>query len=185
MTTAVALANAVSLMRQPIGLITNGRDAADRIRRRDEIARHRGEPPSNRAATRQVATMRENDDRLRPLIVPSSRGPESFSRIREVLARVELTDGLTFDQLLIEAEPRMPRDATVVAVLASVTPEMALSLGRLKRQGYAVSVVLLAFDEVERIDAAGPLMAEGVPVRALSDEEELYRFCELQLVSPL
>ena len=184
-TAAVALANAVSLMRQPIGLITNGRDAADRIRRRDEIARHRSEPPSNRAATRQVATMRENDDRLRPLIVPSSRGPESFSRIREVLARVELTDGLTFDQLLIEAEPRLPRDATVVAVLASVTPEMAASLGRLKRQGFAVSAVLLAFDEVERIDSAGPLIAEGVPVRALSDEEELYRFCELQLVSPL
>src|SRR5215470_8095564 len=38
-TTAVALANAVSLMGQPIGLITNGRDAADRIRRRDELAR--------------------------------------------------------------------------------------------------------------------------------------------------
>ena len=185
-TTAVALANAVSLMGQPIGLITNGRDAADRIRRRDEIARHaRQVSRANRAATHEMAAMREHDDRLRPLIVPSSRGPESFSRIREVLARVELTDGLTFDQLLIEAEPRMPRDATVVAVLASVTPEMAVSLGRLKRQGFAVSVVLLAFDEVERIDSAGPLIAQGLPVRALSDEEELYRFCELQLVSPL
>ena len=37
-TAAVALANAVSLMGQPIGLITNGRDAADRIRLRDEVA---------------------------------------------------------------------------------------------------------------------------------------------------
>ncbi len=37
MTTALALANAVCLMGQPIGLITNGRDAADRIRLRDEI----------------------------------------------------------------------------------------------------------------------------------------------------
>ena len=44
MTTAVALANAVCLMGQPIGLITNGRDAADRIRLRDEIARHQAEP---------------------------------------------------------------------------------------------------------------------------------------------
>ena len=86
---------------------------------------------------------------------------------------------------MIEAEPRLPRDATVVAVLADVTPEMAVALGHLKRQGFAVSVVLLAFDEVERIDSAGPLLAQGLPVRALSDEKELSGFCELQLVTPL
>jgi uncharacterized repeat protein (TIGR01451 family) len=183
-TAAVALANAVALMGQPIGLITNGRDAADRIRRRDEIARRAG-PRADRAAVRRMAAMREDDDRLRPLIVPPGRGPEIFARIRETMARVELSDGLTFDRLLIEAEPRLPRDATVIAVLADVTHETALSLGRLKRQGFAVSAVLLAFDEVERIDSAGPLIAEGIPVRALSDEEELYRFCELQLVTPL
>jgi hypothetical protein len=79
----------------------------------------------------------------------------------------------------------MPRDATVVAVLAHVTPETAAALGRLKRQGFAVSVVLLAFDEIERIDNAGPLIAQGLPVRAVSDENELHGFCELQLVSPL
>jgi uncharacterized protein (DUF58 family) len=184
-TTAVSLANAVSLMGQPIGLITNGRDAADRIRLRDEVARARSEPQANRAATHERAAMREKDDRLRPVIVPPSRGPETFSRIREALARIELTDGLTFDQLLIEAEPRLPRDATVVAVLAGVTPAMALALGHLKRQGFAVSVVLLAFNEIERIDSAGPLLAEGLPVRSLSDENELYGFCELQLVTPL
>jgi hypothetical protein len=132
-----------------------------------------------------MAAMREEDDRLRPLIVPPSRGPEAFARIRETMARVELSDGLAFDRLLIEAEPRLPRDATVIAVMASVSPEAALSLGRLRRQGFAVSAVLLAFDEVERVDSAGPLIAEGIPVRALSDEEELYRFCELQLVTPL
>ena len=183
-TAAVALANAVALMGQPVGLITNGRDAADRIRRREELARRAG-PRADRAAVRRLAAMREDDDRLRPLIVPPGRGPGAFERIRETMARVELSDGLTFDRLLIEAEPRLPRDATVVAVMANVTHETAVSLGRLRRQGFAVSAVLLAFDEVERIDSAGPLIAEGIPVRALSDEEELYRFCELQLVTPL
>jgi uncharacterized repeat protein (TIGR01451 family) len=184
-TTAVALANAVCLMGQPIGLITNGRDAADRIRLRDEIVNNHAELQSNRQAAHQLAATRERDDRLRPLIVPPGRGPESFSRMREVLARVELTDGLTFDRLLIEAEPRLTRDATVVAVLATVTPAMALALGHLKRQGFAVSVILLAFDEIERIDSAGPLLAENLPVRAISDEQELYGFCELQLVTPI
>jgi len=184
-TAAAALANAVALMGQPIGLITNGRDAADRIRRRDELARGQPGPGADRAAVRRLAAMREDDDRLRPLIVPHGRGPAAFARIRETLARVELSDGLTFGRLLIEAEPRLPRDATVVAVLAEVTPETAVSLGRLGRRGFAVNAVLLAFNEIERIDSAGPLIAEGIPVRAPSDEEELYRFCELQLVTPL
>jgi uncharacterized protein (DUF58 family) len=184
-TTAVAIANAVSLMNQPVGLVTNGRDAADRIRLRDEIMRRQNVPQANRAATLELAAMRERDDRLRPVIVPARRGVDVFARLREVLARVELTDGLTFDQLLIEAEPRLPRDATVVAVLGCATPAMAVALGHLKRQGYAVSVVLLAFDEIERIDNAGPLLAEGLPVRSVSDEAELHNFCELQLVTPL
>ena len=101
------------------------------------------------------------------------------------MARVELSDALTFDRLVIEAESRMPRDATVVAILAHVTPETAVALGRLKRQGFAVSVVLLAFDEIERIDGAGPLIAQGLAVRAVSDENELHGFCELQFVTPL
>jgi uncharacterized repeat protein (TIGR01451 family) len=184
-TTAVALANAVSLMGQPIGLVTNGRDAADRARERKELVARQPQRGADRAATHGLAGMRERDDRLRPLIVPISRGPESFSRIREVFARVELTDGLTFDQLLIEAEPRLARDATVVAVVAKVTPAMALALGHLKRQGFAVSVVMVAFDELERIDFSGPLLAEGLAVRCVSDENELSRFCELQLVTAL
>ena len=184
-TTALALANAVCLMGQPIGLVTNGRDAADRIRLRDEIVGQHNEAWNNRAAVHQLVATRERDDRLRPIIVPAARGAESFTRIRDVLARVELTDGLTFDQLLIEAQPRLARDATVVAIVASVTPEMAVALGHLKRQGFAVNVVLLAFDEVERIDSAGPLLAQGLPVRAVSDENELSGFCELQLVTPI
>ncbi len=184
-TAALSLANAISLMGQPIALVTNARDAVDRIRQRREMAPDGAEPRSNRAAAHQLAGMRARDDRLRPLIVPLARGPESFSRVRGVLARVELTDGLTFDQLLLEAEPRLARDATIVAVLARVTPAMALALGHLKRQGFAVSIVLVAFDELERIDCASPLLAEGLSVRSLSDEKELSSFCELQLVTSL
>ena len=62
-------------MGQPVGLITNGRDAADRIRRRDEIAGRQAGPRSNRAATHRMAAMREDDDRLRPLIVPPAAAP--------------------------------------------------------------------------------------------------------------
>jgi uncharacterized repeat protein (TIGR01451 family) len=184
-TTAVALANAVSLMGQPIGLVTNGRDAADRARERKEITQRQPQRGADRATTFERLGMRERDDRLRPLVVPNSRGPETFSRLREVLARVELTDGLPFDEMVFEAEPRLARDATVVAIVAKVTPAMALALGHLKRQGFAVSVVMVAFDELERVDFSGPLLAENLPIKCVSDENELSRFCDLQLVTAL
>ncbi len=93
-------------MGQPVGLITNGRDAAERIRRRDERTRQEHGLRADRAAIHQKAGMREDDDRLRPDRPPGAR-PEAFARIHEVMARVELSDGLSFDRLTIEAEPRL------------------------------------------------------------------------------
>jgi len=91
-TTALALANAVCLMGQPIGLITNGRDAADRIRLRDEIAREQGRTvdqsrrPSIKWSRRVSATTGSVRSLFRPAVAP-----RVLRRIREVLARVELT----------------------------------------------------------------------------------------------
>ena len=68
--------------------------------------------------------MTEASDRLRPVEVRNSRGAEQFTRILEALARVELTDGLTFSQLVIEVSGHLPRDATVAAVLSDVPAEV-------------------------------------------------------------
>src|SRR5207249_11434310 len=81
--------------------------------------------------------------RLQPQVVGTRRGVEQFQLIRETLGRIELTDGLTFAQLVLEATDRLPRDATVLAVLPDVSVETASALGNLRRQGYAVSVVLI------------------------------------------
>ena len=65
----------------------------------------------------------------------------------------------------------MPRDATVLAVLPAVSVESALALGTLRRQGYAVSVVLVALPEGEVETAYGRLAAEGIrDVRPLVSE---------------
>src|SRR5207247_10090560 len=141
-TAAASLANAVYEMGQQIGLVSNGRDAADRIRQEgwDEDYRTR------RAARRDVG-MHATSDRLQPIVVEARRGVEQFQRIRETLARVELTDGLTFAQLIAETDSRLPRDATVIAVLGQVTPETALALGSLRRRGYAVAAILVIFED--------------------------------------
>ncbi|HTU89129.1 MAG TPA: DUF58 domain-containing protein [Gemmataceae bacterium] len=176
-TTAVSLANAVYEMGQQIGLATNGRDAVDRIK--TEGWEH---DPRTRQAARSTAAMRENNERLQPQLVETRRGVEQLLRIRETLARVELTDGLTFTELVSETIGRLPRDATILAVLPEVSVETAISLGNLRRAGLAVSVVLILLDDAPLERAYGRLVAEGIrDIRHLKSEEELPELCRRQV----
>jgi uncharacterized repeat protein (TIGR01451 family) len=171
-TAAASLANAVYLMGQQVGLVTNGRDAADRIRQEGWHHDFR-----TRREAQENAAMSDTSDRLRPIVVETRRGVEQFQRIRETLARVELTDGLTLPQLIVETIGRLPRDATVVAVLAEASPETALALGNLRRRGHAVTAVLVIFGEDRYEDAMGRLLAERVEVRHVRNEAELAALC--------
>ena len=176
-TTAASLANAVYQLGQQIGLVSNGRDAADRIRLEGWEHDFR-----TRQAARQRSAMAERSDRLQPLIIETRRGVQQFQRIRELLARLELTDGLTAADLITETASRLPRDATVVALLADVPVEAALALGNLRRQGLAVSVVLIALDEERLEKAYGRLLAEGImDVRPLRDEAGIPELCRQQV----
>lgn len=181
-TTAASLANAVYEMGQQVGLVTNGRDAADRIR--EEGWRH---DFRTRAAARARVGMHERSDRLQPLAVETRRGTEQLMQILDVLARVELTDGLTFPQLVLEAESRLPRDASVVAILNGVTEPIAIALGGLRRSGFAVTAILIIHGEREYQDWAQPpewaarLLAEGIEFRQVRDETSLAEVCAGQL----
>ncbi len=176
-TTAVSLANAIYEMGQQIGLATNGRDAADRIKTEGW-----GHDPRTRLEARATAAMRENNERLQPLLVETRRGVEQLQRIRETLARVELTDGLRFAELVSETISRLPRDATILAVLPEVPVETAIALGNLRRAGLAVAVVLILLDDAPLERAYGRLVAEGIrDIRHLKSEEELPELCRRQV----
>ena len=173
-TIAMALANAVYEMGQQVGLVTNGRDAADRIRAEG----WKSDDPRTRQAARSTAAMTDESHRLRPLIVETRRGVEQLHRIRDTLARVELADGLTFAGLVAETTSRLPRDATIVAVLPDVSEETAITLGGLRRAGRAITVVLIQLDENSLETCYGRLIAEGVrDIRHLKDEAEVPALC--------
>lgn len=177
-TAAVSLAHAVTQAGQQVGLATNGRDAADRIR----AERAAGEYHSRKAA-RQEAGMKEDSDRLRPIVVDTRRGIEQFERIRETLARVELSDGLAFGNFVSEVSGRLARNATVLALLPAVPSESALALGNLRRRGFTVSAILVMVDEGEFPQAAARLVAEGIlDVRHLENESQLPTLCQSQVV---
>jgi hypothetical protein len=172
-TAAVSLANGVWEMGQQAGLVTNARDAAERIK--TEGWEHE---PSNRRAARAAAQQTGENERLQPLVVETRRGAEQLQRIRETLARAELTDGLTLAQLITETAHRIPRDATVLAVLPDVSVESAIALGNLRRRGLAVSVVLVLMDQGGLERAYARLVAEGIrDLRHLHDEATLPDLC--------
>jgi uncharacterized protein (DUF58 family) len=176
-TAAASLSNAIYHLGEQIGLVTNGRDAAERIRQegyRQDF--------HTRDAAREVLGMSSESDRLQPQQVETRRGVEQLVRILEMLARVELTDGLTLPQLISETLTRLPRDASVIAILARVTPEDAIALGALRRGGYSVSAIVLLLDRHEQHEALGRLLAEGIDARGVDDETGVSAVCARQLV---
>ncbi|MBA4062521.1 MAG: DUF58 domain-containing protein [Isosphaera sp.] len=174
-TAAASLAYAVSVLNQQLGLASNGRDAADRIRA--ESLEEQAQPEDGyetRDAARDRFDLREENDRLRPVVVDTRRGFDQFQKVREALARLELTDGVGFARLALETAPRMPRDATVIAVLPRVPVDSAVALGTLRRQGFAVTAILIGLDESQKLEAHGRLLAEAVrDIRYVNTEEEL------------
>jgi uncharacterized protein (DUF58 family) len=168
-TTALALANAVYVMGQQMGLVTNGRDAADRLKTEGVT-----DDPRTRRVARSANPIGEEGNRLQPMIVDTRRGVEQLHRVRETLALAELTDGMTFADMVTEAAPRIPRDATVVAVLPQVPPETAIALGNLQRRGMALTAVLIQLESDALEAGYGRLIAEGIrDIRQLNDEAAL------------
>jgi uncharacterized protein (DUF58 family) len=177
-TTVVSLVHAVGQLSQQVGLVSNGTDAADRVRLHGWQGDHR-----TRQAAHSGALMKDKSRRLEPVLVPTRRGAEQFQRIRETLARVELTDGLTCAQLILETAGRLPRDATLVAVLPDVPVETAIALGAMRRQGFAVTVVLILMGTRALERSYGRLLAEGIrDVRHVKDEAGLTMLCTQQVL---
>lgn len=177
-TTVASLANAVHELGQQIGFISNGRDAAERVRQEGWRRQFR-----TRAMAKATLVRRAPNERLEPVSVETRRGSGQLDRILDTLARLELTDGLPFADLLLEVSGRLPRDATVAAVMTQVTEEAAFALGNLKRGGFAVIVVLVSFEAIEYHDWASPpewaerLLAEGIEFRRVQDEPGLSQLC--------
>jgi uncharacterized protein (DUF58 family) len=173
-TTAASIAYAVSMLNQQLGLASNGRDAADRIR--EESLREESQPGGyeTRDAARDRFELSEENDRLRPLTVDTRRGFDQFQKVREALARLEFTDAFDFAHLALEMATRMPHDATVIAILPRVPVESAIALGALRRQGFAVTAILVGLDEPAKLEAHGRLLAQLVrDIRYVNTEDEL------------
>jgi uncharacterized protein (DUF58 family) len=170
-TAAASVAHALMQMQQQFGLISNARDAADRIA---EESRREFE---TREQARTAAAMRSRSDRLRPIILPLDRGPDQFTHVLKTLARLERTDGLKLPELLLEVEGHLPRDATILVIVQDVDESAALALGMLRRRGYSIATIVNNYENDAYAVALDRLLAQRIDVYHLLDEQSIHQIC--------
>jgi len=155
---------------EPFGLISNGRDAAERMRELNKKGLY-----SDRTSATANIEMRSQSDRLNPVVLGANRTPEHFAQMYRMLARLERTDGLKLDQLLIETESRLPKLLSLIAIVQRVDEAGLLALEMMRRRGFALTVMLNCHQD-EYLDHAGKLIAARLPVVPLHDEESLREY---------
>lgn len=182
-TTVASLASALAESGEKVGLVTNGRDAAERVRTEGWAGEFR-----TRSVARRKLLRPGVNDRLQPVTIATRRDPSPLPEILDTLGRLELTDGLPVPELLSETAGHLPRDATLAVVLGKVDEATALTLGRMRRRGFAVSVILVdpaqsgLHDWAGAPDWAGRLLAEGLEFRLVRDEADLEHLCAERFV---
>ncbi len=173
-TTVASLANALYEEGHQFGFISNGRDAAERIK----FEGWSGEFTTRTEANQRVQPAPE-EEVLRPITIPTRKGADQLTRILESLARLEPNPGLRFAQLIEETAAFLPRDASVVPILRDVSEETALALGLLRHRGFAVTVILIQFDEghnpswAQAPEWAEALIAQGLDYLTVPNEAGL------------
>jgi uncharacterized protein (DUF58 family) len=175
---AATLARALSEMGQQAGLVTNGRDAAERMKFQGWNFEFK-----TRDFARQGQRFERDNRRLVPCVVETRRDAEQYYRILDTLARLELTDEFSLSDLARAAASQLPRSATVAAIISHPTPESAAALGALRRRGYSVVALVITMGEPEARDWAAPpewaihLLHEGLPFHAVPDEAAAVALC--------
>ena len=176
-TAAASIANALFQMGQQVGIVSNGRDAAERI----EQEGWRGDARTrDEARSRAQSSVRQ--DQIKPVVIPTRKSAEQMIHIRRGLARLELSNRLTFSQLIAESQEDMPRDATIIAILSEVDMERAVALGALRRQGYAITAIINTYEPAAFVRISGPLLNEGIETRHLVDESSVASICRRQIL---
>ena len=170
---AAGIARALHEVSQPVGLVSNGRDAADRIRTQGWVGDYRVRDQ----AKRQAADAVEND-RMRPINLSADRGPGQLQEIRSTLARLERSDALTLPELLIEVEGQLSRETTLLFIVQEATEDDLAAIIGLARQGAAVAVIINTLEVDQYLDLAGPLIAMRIPTYHLTDEQSIRGICQ-------
>ncbi len=167
-TIAASVCYDVFMSGEQVGLLTNGRDAAERVR----LERQARQLLSRQRAL-QAARSEITSHRLMAVHVPAGRRADQGLRILQTLARLELSDGLPLHGLLLDEARRFARDMALAVVAPRVEPELAQCLVRLHTAGFPVQVFLAAPSTKELDEANMLLINKNIWVHRLRNEEDV------------
>ncbi|HEV8637647.1 MAG TPA: DUF58 domain-containing protein [Chloroflexota bacterium] len=106
------------------------------------------------------------------LILEARKGRGHLTRLLDGLARIEAAEGEPIGSVLVRAMGRLAWGSTVVVVTGRDTPELVAALTRLRRAGFALSVVLITQASAYGTVGSGPA-ALGIPTTKIWRESEL------------
>ena len=173
-TAAASIAHWLYLSGEPFGLVSNGRDAAERMREHNKRASY-----NDRTSATANIEMKSKSQRLNPIVLGASRTPEHFAQFHRMLARLERTDGLRLDELILETQSRLPKMLSLIVVVQRVDEVGLLALEMMRRRGYALTILLNCHRE-DYLEHAGRLVAARLTVVPLHDEESIGVFLKQQ-----
>lgn len=173
-TAAASIAHWLYQNAEPFGLISNGRDAAERMRELNKRSLY-----NDRSSAIANIEMKSQNNRLSPIVLGASRTPEHFAQLHRMLARLERTDGLKLEQLLIETESRIPKLLSLIVIAQRVDQAGLFALEMFRRRGYALTVLLNCHQELY-LENASPLIAAKIPVIPLYDQESITQYLQQQ-----
>ncbi|NLN91770.1 MAG: DUF58 domain-containing protein [Candidatus Hydrogenedens sp.] len=167
-TTTASIAYLLQMSGEQVGLLTNGRDAAEAALYESDVVEAR-----SRDELEELRLLEMDVTRMNPLSVPTQRGVDQAIRIAENLARVLPGQALDLPALLNTQCTGLPRDATLLPVTGQVTDRLALSLGLLKQSGFQVTVFLI--DAGTHYEDAAKLLGEyNIHVFHIEHERDLH-----------
>ncbi|MBM3472153.1 MAG: DUF58 domain-containing protein [Armatimonadetes bacterium] len=166
-TVAASLAAFVIEQKQCAGFITNGGDAAERVRK--EIVAGGSE---TRTEAMEIAREEEAVDRLRPVEVPPQKGDVQWAQLMETFAHLEVREGLTCAQLISDEYEGWPREASLLIIVPALGPGLLQQIARLRDAGFLVTVFVIRNEE-DYIVGRARLAAEHIDVVHLRTERDL------------
>ncbi len=164
---AASLANYLYEMKQTVGLVSNGVDAAQRARQEARVGR-----AQTREEALRLARPRELPLASRPAESPPEKTALGLARLLDLLARLELSRGPALDELLFREHIRFPRDLALIVITPRVCSDLLYTLARVKLAGFAVTVVLIRAPEQFR-EVRAALAAQGIAVRHVCTVQDL------------
>jgi len=166
-TVAASLAAFVIEQKQCVGFISNGGDAAERVRQEMLAA-------TADSRTEAVLQARQEEDvtRLRPVETPPQKGDAQWAQLMETFAHLELRDALDCAQLITNEYEAWPREAALLVIVPALPPRLLQQIARLRDAGFLVTVFVVRNEE-DYVVGRARLAAEHIDVIHLRTERDL------------